>query len=298
MFLIRKRNKYVGKVDMQENNVKVYYVYKTTNLINQKIYIGKHKGFPDDSYLGSGKILKQAIKKYGIEKFFKEILVVCKDNQEANYWEKYYIAEFNSFQPYGYNISKGGDWGDILTYNPNRDEIIQKISNSSTRRGAHLKQDFPNHSKAISERNTKYCKGKTLEEMYGVKKAQQLRQHYSEIRKGSGNSFYGKHHTKETIQKIKEANRGKVIPLDVREKMSIGHKGQLANKDPQVQLKQQLGKIRNFYEKYLKDIHFLTFHDIINKITELRKQGIIKPQTPVKLNKQLWEQVLGYNLDD
>ena len=46
-----------------------YYIYKTTNVVNNKIYIGKHKSKDlDNNYLGSGKILQLAVKKYGEEK--------------------------------------------------------------------------------------------------------------------------------------------------------------------------------------------------------------------------------------
>lgn len=45
-------------------------IYKTTNLINGKIYIGQHYTSADDGYLGSGKILNLAIDKYGIESYY------------------------------------------------------------------------------------------------------------------------------------------------------------------------------------------------------------------------------------
>ena len=49
-----------------------YTVYKTTNLVNNKIYIGVHKtSKPNDTYIGSGKILADAILKYGKENFVK-----------------------------------------------------------------------------------------------------------------------------------------------------------------------------------------------------------------------------------
>ena len=43
--------------------MKQYYIYETTNNINNKKYIGKHYGEIDDSYLGSGILIKKAIKK-------------------------------------------------------------------------------------------------------------------------------------------------------------------------------------------------------------------------------------------
>jgi hypothetical protein len=57
-------------------------VYKTTNLINGKMYIGVDSK-NDKTYLGSGKILKKSISKYGIENFRKEIIMEFKTDKEA-----------------------------------------------------------------------------------------------------------------------------------------------------------------------------------------------------------------------
>jgi hypothetical protein len=51
-------------------------IYKTTNLVNQKFYVGKDTN-NNPNYYGSGKRLKLAIKKYGIVNFKKETLEVC-----------------------------------------------------------------------------------------------------------------------------------------------------------------------------------------------------------------------------
>ena len=89
--------------------MKIYWlIYKITNIINGKFYIGKHKTINiDDEYMGSGKLIKAAIKKYGIENFTKEILHICDSEEEMNIKEKEcVILNENS-----YNICPGGEGG-------------------------------------------------------------------------------------------------------------------------------------------------------------------------------------------
>ena len=65
------------------------YIYKTTNKINQKIYIGKHQSSEyDNRYFGSGKILRRAIEKYGIENFANEMIDTADTDEELNQKEK------------------------------------------------------------------------------------------------------------------------------------------------------------------------------------------------------------------
>ena len=91
------------------------YIYITTNNINNKKYIGKHKcNTFDTSYKGSGKLIKEAILKYGIENFTTEILETCDSLQNLNDREIYWIQHFNACQDNSfYNIAKGGDGGII-----------------------------------------------------------------------------------------------------------------------------------------------------------------------------------------
>ena len=86
------------------------YIYKTTNLINNKIYIGQHKcSHFDTKYYGSGKLLKKAIDKYGISNFNCLLLEECFSEEELNKKEIYYICLYKSTQPdIGYNLSDGG----------------------------------------------------------------------------------------------------------------------------------------------------------------------------------------------
>src|SRR5436190_796543 len=86
-------------------------IYKTTNLINGKIYIGKDSK-NKNSYLGGGLLIKKSIKKYGKENFKKEILCECKDQKELNEQEINYIKIYNSTnKKIGYNVSNGGGSG-------------------------------------------------------------------------------------------------------------------------------------------------------------------------------------------
>lgn len=87
------------------------YIYKTTNTLNDKIYIGQHLHFTFDKYYkGSGLILVNAFKKYGKENFKCELLEECDSLEEMNYKEAYYINLYNSTDPnIGYNIKPGGN---------------------------------------------------------------------------------------------------------------------------------------------------------------------------------------------
>lgn len=86
------------------------YIYLTTNLINNKIYVGQHKSSTIyDNYLGSGVNFKKALKKYGRNNFKKEILTTCDNEEELNLKEMYYIELYNAKDiTIGYNISQGG----------------------------------------------------------------------------------------------------------------------------------------------------------------------------------------------
>lgn len=110
------------------------YIYKITNNINGKIYVGKHIdkteiGF--DDYMGSGIMITKAQKKYGIDKFKKEILEECSLDELDNK-EIYWIQKLNSSnREIGYNIASGGEGGDTLSNNPNLDNIKKKMRASS-----------------------------------------------------------------------------------------------------------------------------------------------------------------------
>ena len=81
------------------------FIYKVTNNITGKVYIGKKEILDDwNSYYGSGKIIKRSLKKYGKENFTKEIIEECKTKQELNKRERYWIQKLNTLYPNEYNI--------------------------------------------------------------------------------------------------------------------------------------------------------------------------------------------------
>ena len=89
-----------------------YLIYKITNTINNKIYIGKHKtNDKNDDYMGSGKILNKAIEKYGVDKFKKEILFECNSEEEMNQKEAEIVDDEFVARLDTYNIKLGGQGG-------------------------------------------------------------------------------------------------------------------------------------------------------------------------------------------
>ena len=88
---------------------KQYFVYITTNLINNKKYIGYHYGLENDNYLGSGVILQQAIEKYGKHNFIKQVLQYYPNEKEAKIGEIKWINKYNAVQSDNfYNLLDGG----------------------------------------------------------------------------------------------------------------------------------------------------------------------------------------------
>ena len=172
----------------------MYYIYKTTNLINGKTYIGQHKFDlgKNDSYIGSGKLLWKAIKKYGKENFKKEILEVALSKFEVNILEKYYIAKERAIGKAEYNLADGGLGGNLSGENH------PLYGKPSYWRGKNLS---PEHCKKISENNAHYWKGKH----HSPETCQKI----SEANSGEKHPFYGKHHTEESNEKNRQSHLGR-----------------------------------------------------------------------------------------
>lgn len=103
-------------------------IYKTTNLITGKIYVGKDAR-NRLAYLGSGTLLKRSLRKHGRENFTKEILEECSSLEELSLKEKFWIEKLDSRNPeIGYNILEGGEGGDSNTCSNIMKEMWKSLS--------------------------------------------------------------------------------------------------------------------------------------------------------------------------
>lgn len=90
----------------------LHFVYKITNLVNSKFYIGVHSTSDiEDGYMGSGLVLKNAIQKYGISNFSREILFHCNTRKEAFEKERELVNIDLIKDHLSYNLAFGGSGG-------------------------------------------------------------------------------------------------------------------------------------------------------------------------------------------
>lgn len=206
------------------------YIYKTTNIINGKFYFGKSEFNSDENpeYLGSGILLKKAIKKYGKENFIKQIIednVEC--TEQLNKLEKYYIS--NNINENCYNLAEGGNGGNTIKhYTEERlKQFKEKMSNVTTgENNPFYGQTHTEETKnKISESKTgskysdefkKKCSKRMLGNTInnGRKHNDKTKQKHSENNSGEGNHMFGKQHSEKTLNlisdRIKESKKIKI----------------------------------------------------------------------------------------
>ena len=193
-------------------------IYKTTNLITKKIYIGQTH-YDKKNYFGSGHLILEAIEKYGIDNFAKEYIDEANSQEELDEKERFWIKEMQSQdRNVGYNIADGG-WN----YFTMTDDTKEKIS--------------------------KTLKGKYIGDLAFRKGMKLTKEHKEAISK----SLLGKSLSEETKKKISEAHKGKSYSTETREKMSIAHKGKTLSEEHRQKISEG-GKGRVYTEEQKKQL--------------------------------------------
>lgn len=187
------------------------YIYVISNNLTNKMYIGqtrktpkdrfkKHMNHPTSKGVSDTDSFHADIRDLGRDCFSLFTLKSNVNDEELDYWERFFIHRYKT-NVYGYNQTAGG--GGILGY-----RHTEKTKSSISKTLA-----LPEVKKSIF---TKERANKISVALSGVKKSEEHRKKLSEIAKtrvGEKNSFYGRHHTKQSIEKIKQKSKP-VVAID------------------------------------------------------------------------------------
>ena len=184
---------------------KVRGIYKVTNKVNGKVYIGQSvdigRRWREHMTAKDGIYFHKAIQKYGVENFEWEVIEQCKKDLDER--EIYWIEYYDSFNK-GYNCTKGGDSGPVLR---GEDNPNWKGGISSD----------PEYSKKLYEANKEqkkeYCK-KQYKQWYEINKdkIKEYKEANKEKRKEYNKQYYeeNKEKMREKVKEYREANKEKI----------------------------------------------------------------------------------------
>lgn len=184
-----------------------HYVYQITNNINGKYYLGAHSTENlDDGYMGSGKLIIAAIKKYGVENFTKTILEFFDTREEALAKEAELVTREEVDDPNCYNIKGGGEGGSKIYTD---DELKQHARDSVRKYYEANKEVCLERDKKWREAN-KEARQKYMRE-YGQTRYERNREYYREHNKQyyEANKERLKQQSRKNYEKNKELNRAK-----------------------------------------------------------------------------------------
>jgi len=192
-----------------------YTVYKTTNLINGKIYIGIHcTNNLDDGYFGSGVLIKQSIEKHGKENFKREILFDFDNEKDMMNKEEELVTEEFVKKNKTYNLARGGNNGVCAL------ESRKKLSNS-LKGLIKSKKHRKNLSLALMGcKKSKEAVEKMAKSKRGVPMPEQTKRALIKSR-------LGKKLSEEHRHKISLVHKNKKVSAETRKKLSDSHKGQI-----------------------------------------------------------------------
>jgi len=144
----------------------MYSIYKTTNNITGKFYVGKQSS-NRTYYLGSGKLLQIAIDKHGKNNFTKIILEDGLTAEQASVREQHWIKETDALGNQGYNMNSGGTGGDNSRH---IDYDNRKIKYNTSGLRAHWQSLTPEQRKQKhKEQGMARSKGWYVSKLNGIK---------------------------------------------------------------------------------------------------------------------------------
>lgn len=197
-----------------------YIVYKITNLINEKIYIGVHKTENlDDGYMGSGTHLRRSQEKYGIENFKKEYLAIFDNSEDMFNMESEIVNEDFINREDTYNMKLGGFGGwDYINKKIDKNIIATRNKNNSPF-GADFYKGRDYLRILLSERFKKLNSENKLNRKvnYGLKHSEETKQKIGKANSihqtGEKNSMFGMMwiHNLE-LKESKRISKGSEIP--------------------------------------------------------------------------------------
>jgi len=230
-------------------NIYMSIIYKATNKLNGKSYIGQtsktleHRKLSHKARVrfGSSYHFHNAIRKYGFDVFEWEILEKgIKIKNELDKLEIRYIKKFNSIKN-GYNISTGGGGGDTLTNHLDIKEILKKMSDKqkgrimsdSVKKKWYKKMYIDNPNRFKGENNP----------MYGKKLSDERKKQISEQHKGN-TYMQGKKMSIETKKKISDSLKGRPKSEKFKRMMSRIHKGKVLSKETKLKISLSKRKLK------------------------------------------------------
>lgn len=181
---------------------KYSFVYVTTNKINGFTYVGSHTTDNiDDGYLGSGKLLLEAIEEFGKDNFSREIISHFTSHEKAKEIENTLLAKVDLSKSYNRSSrSVGGNYGEEVNkkiseshkknWELNGEELTKKIhtEEANLKRGESISQWIKDNPEAHKERMDKINKNpekiaKSAEKHRGMKREESSKNKMSETRR-------------------------------------------------------------------------------------------------------------------
>lgn len=181
------------------------YIYMTTNLKNNKRYIGKKQSdhFLREEYLGSGILLKRSVEKYGKENFSVEMIDTAESRKDLDMKEIYWIEKYSAVKDKSfYNIAPGGSGGNTTRGYTKEQYKIYCDNLSKTLKGRKFTNE---HKQNISKGKEGHITTKEHREklkLAGIKGeiTDEHKQNISKSKKGSHLSESTKNKIRETLK--------------------------------------------------------------------------------------------------